>query len=96
MIFGSLERQVVGVLIVNFHEHQQHNVNLQKGRSGDNRPIASPMIKSAKNLERKKRISGVGIAYLPYLGTFLTYRVRFTRNPLLPSRGRILYPLLLG
>ena len=30
LIFGSPERQVVGILIVNFPEHQQHNVDLQK------------------------------------------------------------------
>ena len=28
LIFGSPERQVVGILIVNFPEHQQRNVNL--------------------------------------------------------------------
>ena len=38
-------------------------MNLQKGRSGDGVPVASPMIKSA--MERKKKeVEIVGIAYL--------------------------------
>ena len=65
LIFGSPERQVVGILIISFPEHQQHNVNLQKGRFDGSGSVASPMIKLAKNMEREKRISGVGIAYLP-------------------------------
>ena len=81
LIVRSPERQIVGVLIVRFPEHQQRNVNLQKGRFDDGRPIASPMIKSAKNVERKKRIGVVRIAYPPQWRIFLTYRVRLTKFP---------------
>ena len=50
-----LERQIVGVLIVKFPEHQQKNVNLQKGRSGSGGLAAFPMIKLVKSTEREKR-----------------------------------------
>ena len=49
-----------------FFEHQQCNVNLQKGRSNNGGSTASPMIKSGKkNEEREKRVGAVRIAYLP-------------------------------
>ena len=65
LTFRSPERKIVGVLIVKFLEHQQRNVNLQKGRLGGGRPAPSLMIKSETNTERKKRIGAVRIAYLP-------------------------------
>ena len=37
-------------------------MNLQKGRSGDGVPAASPMIKSAME-KKKKEVEIVGIAY---------------------------------
>ena len=60
---GSLERQVVGVLVVEFPKYQQCNVNLdyltswvlaaqckptKNGWSGNGGPAASPIIKSVK------------------------------------------------
>ena len=48
LVFGSPKRQVVGILIVSFPKHRQHNANLQKRRSGCNGLIASPMIKLEK------------------------------------------------
>ena len=81
LIVESLERQIVGVLIVRFLEHQQRNVNLQKGSSNSGGPIASLMIKSAKNEDREKRIGVVRIAYLPQWGIFPTYRVQFMKIP---------------
>ena len=65
LIVESLERQIVGVLIIRFPEHQQHNVNLQKGCFSSSGPAASPMIKSTKGAEREKIIGVVRIAYLP-------------------------------
>ena len=56
-------------------------MNLQKGHSGGGRLVASPMIKSAKNAKRKKRISAIRIAYIPQWGIFQTYRVRLTKSP---------------
>ena len=51
-------------------------MNLQKGRSDDGVPAASPMIKSA--IERKKKeVKIVGIVILFLWGIFLIYRVRF-------------------
>ena len=51
-------------------------MNLQKGRSEDDVPGASPMIKSA--MERKKKeVEIVGIAYIFMWGIFLIYRVWF-------------------
>ena len=63
LIVRSLERQIVGVLIVNFHEYQQCNV-----RFGGGGLVVSPMIKSSKNAEMEKRIEAVRIAYLPQWG----------------------------
>ena len=68
----------MGVLIVRFPEHQQRNVNLQKGRFDGGGPAVSLMIKSAKSTEREKRI-GVLIGF-------------GSPNPFLPSWGRILSP----
>ena len=65
LIVGSPECQIVGVLIIRFLEHRQHNVNFQKGRSDNDGSAASPVIKLAKNVEREKRIGVVRIAYLP-------------------------------
>ena len=64
LIVRSPEHQIVRVLIIRFLEHQQRNVNLQKGRFDDGGPAASPMIKSAKNAKREKRVGVVRIAYL--------------------------------
>ena len=64
LIVGSLERQIVGVLIVRFLEHQQSNLNMKKGRSGYSGSATSPMIKSAKNAEREKRKGAARIAYI--------------------------------
>ena len=51
-------------------------MNLQKGRSDDSVPAASPMIKST--MERKKNeVEIVGIAYIFLWGIFPIYRVRF-------------------
>ena len=74
LIVVSHESQIVGVLIIRFPEHQQRNVNLEKRRSGDGGPVASPMIKSAKSTKMKKRIGVVRIAYFPFWGIFPTYR----------------------
>ena len=63
------------------HEHQQRNVNLQKKRFSGGRLAASPMIKSAKNAKREKRIGVVRIDYLPQWGIFPTYRVQFAKSP---------------
>ena len=81
LIVKSLERQIVGILIVRFPEHQQRNVNLQRGRSCDSGSITSPMIKSAKSAEREKRIEVVKMAYLSQWGIFLIYKVWFTKSP---------------
>ena len=64
LIDGSPECQIVEVLTVKFPEHQQRNVNLQKGCSGGGGSAASPMIKLAKIVEREKRIGAVRIDYL--------------------------------
>ena len=64
LIVGSPERQIVGVLIVRFLEHQQRNMNMKKGRSGGSGLVASPMIKSAKNAKREKRKGAARIAYI--------------------------------
>ena len=56
LIVKSPERQIVGVLIIIFPEHQQRNVNLQKGHYGGDGAAVSPMIKSEKSAEREKRI----------------------------------------
>ena len=81
LIVGSLERQIVGVLIVRFPEYQQRNVNLQKERLGSGGLAVSSMIKLAKNVEREKRIGAVRIAYLSRWEIFPTYRVRFMKSP---------------
>ena len=65
LIVGSPERQIVGVLIVRFLEHQQRNVNLQKkGRFGNGGLTVSSMIKSTKGVKREKRTGIVRISYL--------------------------------
>ena len=64
LIVRSFRRQIVGVLIVRFLEHQQRNMNLQKGRSGDGGLTTSPMIKLAKNAKKEKKIR-VRIVYPP-------------------------------
>ena len=81
LIVGSPKRQIVGVLIIKFPEHQQRNVNMQKGCFNGGVSTTSWMIKSAKGAEREKRIGVVRIAYLPQWGIFLTYRVPFTKSP---------------
>ena len=86
LIVGSPERQIVGGLIIRFPEHQQRNVNLQKGRFNSDEPTAYPMIKLAKSVEKEKIIGVVRIAYLPQWGIFQTYSVRFTKSPLSFSR----------
>ena len=65
LIVESPERQIVEDLIVRFPKHQQCNMNLQKRRSDGSGSVAFPMIKLSKNVERKKRIGIVRIAYLP-------------------------------
>ena len=68
LIVGSPEHQIAGVLIVRFLEHQQRNVNLQKGHCVSGEPAASPMIKLAKSAEKEKRTRIVRIAYLSPVG----------------------------
>ena len=67
-------------------------MNLQKGRSGDGVPAATPMIKSA--MERKKKeIEIVRIAYLSLWGIFPIYRARFP-NLCSYFRNKICFSLL--
>ena len=80
LIFGSLDCQVIGILIVSFPEHELCNANLQKGRSNSSGVTGSPMIKLAKNMEREKSSGGVGSAHLPYWGILLTYMVWFMKS----------------
>ena len=54
-MFGSLDRQVVGILFVCSPEHELRNVNLQKGHSDGRGPTASPMVKLAKGWRRARR-----------------------------------------
>ena len=56
LIVGSPKCQIIRVLIVKFLEHQQRNVNVQKGSFNGGVSTTSRMIKSAKGAERKKRI----------------------------------------
>ena len=51
-------------------------MNLQKRRSSDGVPAASPMIKSAME-RKKKKVEIVGIVYIFLFGIFPIYRVRF-------------------
>ena len=66
-------------------------MNLQKRHSNGGRSASSPMIKSTKSAEKEKRIGVVRIAYFPNRGSFRLMRFGL-RNPLIPSRGRILSP----
>ena len=60
---------IVVTLIACTPGHQQRNVNLQNGRSGDGVPTSFSMIKSAKRIEKKnKKVRIVGIAYLSFVG----------------------------
>ena len=59
-------------------------MNLQKGRFGDCGLAAFMIIKSTKNMEKKKQsVRVVGIAYLPIMGTFMIYRKWFTHLSLI-------------
>ena len=80
-------------MIVIFPEHQQCNVNLQKGHSGGSGLAVSPMIKSTKDVEWEKRIGAGNWNCLPSPsgGSFRLIGLG-SQNPLFPSRGRILSP----
>ena len=81
LIVGSSERQIVGGLIIRFLEHQQRNVNLQKGSFKGDGWTPYLIIKLEKSVEKEKIIGVVRIAYLPQWGIFFTYSVRFTKSP---------------
>ena len=66
-------------------------MNLQKGRSNGDKPPSSPMIKSTKTAEREKKIGAVKFLTFPNRGSFRLIGFS-SRNPLLPSQGRILSP----
>ena len=93
LIVGSLERQVIGVLIVSFPEHQQHNASLQKESSGGSGPATSPMIKSTKKCREgeENRCMQLELLTFPSRGYFRLIGLG-SRNPLLPFWGRILSP----
>ena len=54
LIFESLDRQVVRILIVYSPEHDLRNANLQKRRSDDSGPAVSPMLNQQKYGEEQE------------------------------------------